>query len=264
MIYFLENKIAPKSLGFTDDIYGIQFGSKLEDRNIKRVMVTLDPSLDAIAEAVKQKISLIISYRGLIHTPTKNFDDILVKKFYLLSKSRIILYVLHSAFDASQNGMTEILANQLFLKIENLFELKDISGKEIPLGRICTPEKLSNDTKPFLLEDLINRIKKVLNLKYMRYIGKLNHEINKICIMGIVTKDLLFKAIERGCDCYLTKEISYIDALLARDFRIKMIFIPHYKSEVFGMQELNKILSIEFPRDNFFFFDSNDPFSYVI
>jgi len=261
---FLEKKIAPKSFAFINDIHGIQFGPKFEDRNIKKIMITLDPSLNAIIEGVKQKVSLIISHHGLIHTPTKHFHENLIKKFYLLSSARIILFVINTAFEAAQNGISEIIANRLSLKIENLFELKDTSGKEIPLGRICTPERYLNNTKPFLLEDLINRIKKNLNLRYIRYIGKLNHEINKICIIENISEKSLLNALKLNCDCMLTRDIRYETALIARDLNLDLIITPHFNSEIIGMKELYKILSIEFPRDFFIFFDSNDPFSYAL
>lgn len=261
---FLEKKIAPKSFAFINDIHGIQFGPKFEDRNIKKIMITLDPSLNAIIEGVKQKVSLIISHHGLIHTPTKHFHENLIKKFYLLSSARIILFVINTAFEAAQNGISEIIANRLSLKIENLFELKDTSGKEIPLGRICTPERYLNNTKPFLLEDLINRIKKNLNLRYIKYIGKLDDEINKICIIENVSKNSLLNALKLNCDCMLTRDTQYETALIARDLNLDLILTPHFNSEIIGMKELYKILSIEFPRDFFIFFDSNDPFSYAI
>ncbi len=261
---FLEKKIAPKSFAFINDIHGIQFGPKFEDRNIKKIMITLDPSLNTIIEGVKQKVSLIISHHGLIHTPTKHFHENLIKKFYLLSSARIILFVINTAFEAAQNGISEIIANRLSLKIENLFELKDTSGKEIPLGRICTPERYLNNTKPFLLEDLINRIKKNLNLRYIKYIGELDDEINKICIIENVSMNSLLNALKLNCDCMLTRDTQYETALIARDLNLDLILTPHFNSEIIGMKELYKILSIEFPRDFFIFFDSNDPFSYAI
>jgi len=262
LISFLENRIAPKAFAMKNDVYGIQFGQTLEDRNIKKVMITLDPSLDAIIEASKQKVSLLLSYYGLIHRPTLYFHDNLVKKFRLLSISRIILYVLHSAFEAAQNGISEILANKLFLKIEDLFYFKNKFGNQAPLGRICVPEKILGKERPLILNKLIERIKKTLDLKYIRYIGELNKEIKKICIMGSVSTESLLNAVEAGCDCYLTRQLNYDDALLARDLDIVLIETSHFESEIIGMNELHKILSIEFPRDPFILYNSNDPFSY--
>jgi len=262
IIDFLENRIAPKSLALTNDVYGIQYGPELEDRNIKKVMITLDPSLEAIIEGVKKKVTLIISHRGLIHTPIKYFHETLIKKFYLLSSSRIILYVINTAFEAAHNGISEIIANELLLKIEDLFYIKDTAGKEIPLGRICSPDKYFDDKKPFLLKDLIKRIKKMFNLKYIKYIGDLNREIKKICILSKVTKSSLINALKFSCNCILTREIKYEIVLLARDLNINLIITPHFNSEIIGVKKLYKILSIEFPRDYFIFFNSNDPFSY--
>jgi len=261
---FLENRIAPKAFSLKNDIYGIQFGQILEDRNIKKVMITLDPSLDAIIEASKQKVSLILSYYGLIHRPTMYFHDILVKKFRLLSISRIILYVLHSAFEAAQNGISEIIANRLFLKVEDLFYFKDKLGNQAPLGRICVPEKILGKDSPLILEKFIKMIKRTFDLKYIRFIGELTKEIKRICIVGSVSIESLLNAIEAGCDCYLTRELSYDEALLARDLGIVLIETSHFESEIISMNELNKILSIEFPRDPFILYNSNDPFSYDI
>lgn len=262
IITFLENRIAPKTLGLKNDIYGIQFGPKLEDRNIKKVMITLDPSLEAIIEAAKQKVTLVISHHGLTHRPIMYFHDNLVKKFHLLSISRVILFVLHTAFEAAQDGLTEILANRLFLRIEDLFYIQDESGNQAPLGRICAPENIINENSPFTLKKFLERIKKILNLKYLRYIGELDKELKKICIVGRLSSESLLNAVEAGCDCYLTREVKNNEAVLARDLGLTLIETSHFESEIIGMRELHKVLSIEFPRDSILFFNSHDPFSF--
>jgi putative NIF3 family GTP cyclohydrolase 1 type 2 len=261
IISLLENKISPKLFKLNSEIYGIHYGSKNNDKVIKKVMITLDLSLEAIHHAIKNKTNLIITQRGLINKAVKDFNYELVRKLTLLTKYPISVFVLSTPFTAAEGGISDTIRESLFLKLDKTFNIKGKNGNKIPLGRVCYPQEYSSQETSMRLEDLLKRIKNNLDLKKLFYIGKLHKNINKICIIGSNNLNLKYfkKAIKYGCDCYITSEIKNDEIIYARDSGVALIFIPYFKLEVNALKKLCNILSLEFPRDEIFMYESEDP-----
>lgn len=259
---YLSQNVSPKVFRLNSDTYGMQYDKGKSDRLIKKVLLTMDISLEAIHFAVKNKISLIISNNGLIHSPINKFNYILINKLSLLSKYPISIFVLSSSFFGAEGGISDTLVSALHLKLENLFEIKNNAGIKIPIGRICSPLNYINKNHIINLEDILNRIKTNLNFKAISYIGDLNKTIKKLCILGENNSNLRFieKAVKFGCDCYISGKIDYDEGTFARDIGINLIEISPYKKGILALKKLCNILSLEFPHVEFFLFESKDPF----
>ncbi|MFX1327087.1 MAG: Nif3-like dinuclear metal center hexameric protein [Promethearchaeota archaeon] len=262
----LTNKLCPKAFKLNSEIYGLHYDKGNPNKIIKRVMLTIDLSLGAIQFAIKHKINLIISHHSLINKPIKYFEKNIINKLSLLSKYPISIFILNSSLIAAEGGISDTIANALYLKVEKTFEIKNKFKLKIPIGRICLPLKYLNKSNPFTLESLIQRIKTNLDLNYILYVGELTNIINRICIIGgdISKIKYINKAVNMGCDCYISSKIDYFDAILARDMGINLIEISHYKTEILAMKKLNNILSLEFPEIEFLLFESKDPFKTYI
>ncbi|MFX1574430.1 MAG: Nif3-like dinuclear metal center hexameric protein [Promethearchaeota archaeon] len=260
----LKNKLSPKIFRLYSEIYGLHYNSKKNNRIIKKVMLTIDLSKEAILFALKNKINLIISHHGLINKPTKIFNQPLINKLSLLSKYPISIFVLNSSFIAAEGGVSETIAKTLYLNIDAMLEIRNFNGNKVPIGRICTPKSYINEKKIMSLEDLIKRIQVNLNTSYIRYVGDLNKPIRKICIVGGDTPNLFYikKALKKDCDCYVSGNINYINAVFSRDIGLSIIEISHYKNEIIALKKLYNVLSLEFPYVEFFLFESNDPFKF--
>ncbi|MFX0072566.1 MAG: Nif3-like dinuclear metal center hexameric protein, partial [Candidatus Hermodarchaeota archaeon] len=74
IISLLETKLSPKIYSLDNDFHGIQYGESELNRKIKKIMLTLDLSLDSIHNAIIKKVNLIISYRSLIRKPIYSFN----------------------------------------------------------------------------------------------------------------------------------------------------------------------------------------------
>jgi putative NIF3 family GTP cyclohydrolase 1 type 2 len=144
--------------------------------------------------------------------------------------------------------------------------MKNNRGLTIPIGRICTPINYPNEKTAFILEHLIKRLKQNLNLTSVLFVGDLRRTINKICIVGgdVSNSKLIKKAIDLGCDCFISGKFDYLDAVFARDVGFNLIEASHYKIEILGMKKLVNILSLEFPHVEFRLFESKDPFKIYI
>ncbi|MFX1503142.1 MAG: Nif3-like dinuclear metal center hexameric protein [Promethearchaeota archaeon] len=262
----LENKISPKIYKINSETYGLYYDKNRKHKLIKKGMLTIDLTLEAIHFALKQKVNLIISNHSLFNEPIKKFDQNIINKLTLLSKYPISVFILNSTFISAEEGITDTIVNSLYLKIDNTFEIKNRDGINVPIGRICSPLNYLNQNKTFTLEDLINRIKANLNLPYVSYVGDLKRLLKKICIIGgsISKTNYIKKAMKLGCDCFISGKIDYFDAVFARDIGINLIETSHYQNVLLAMKKFCNFLSLEFPDVEFFLFESKNPIKTII
>ncbi|MFX1345257.1 MAG: Nif3-like dinuclear metal center hexameric protein [Promethearchaeota archaeon] len=262
----LTNKLSPKIFKLNSEIYGFQYNQNRVNKSIKKVMLTIDLSIEALHFAVKNKINLIISHHGLINNSINKFNRDLIKKLTLLTKYPIAIFVLNSSFIAAEDGISETIANALYLNLEKTFNIKNNKGVKIPIGRICTPKYYLNEHQIMTLENLIKRIKTHLDLTYVSYVGNIKKTIKKICVVGGDTSDIKYlrKAATIGCDCYISGRIDYYGAIYCRDIGLALIESSHYKIEIPALKKLCNLLSLEFPYVEFTLFESFDPYRIYI
>ena len=79
----LENRLSPRIFSLKNDFYGIQYGDK-QNKVIKKIMLTIDLTLNSIHFAVKNKINLIITLYGLFNSPITHLKGYHIKKLTLM------------------------------------------------------------------------------------------------------------------------------------------------------------------------------------
>jgi len=259
----LEKKLSPKIYKLGSEVYGFHYGQKNKEKIVKKVMLTVDLTLDSIHFAIKNKVNLIISNHGLISKPIKKFDPTLINKLSLLSKYPISIFVLNSSFIAAEGGISETIMDILYLKLDRTFSVKNNNGHTVPIGRICIPKAYINGEKSMKLEDLLKRVKNNLQVNSITYVGDLNKIINKVCIVGSESFFMAYlkKAINYKCDCFISGAINHSIASYAKDLGLSLIQISHYKSDFLALKKLSNLLSLEFPYDEFIMYNSIDPLS---
>ncbi len=255
----LRNEIAPPEMGMSGDIYGLQFGSTLEDKSLRKIIVCLDPVKKVIMEAIKQESHLIISHHGLIHRKTKYFNEDILDRLKLLGSNNINLFVMHTAWDAAPGGISETYLKQASLEMEGNFYFKD-KHQAKAIGRVARP-LVENTT----IEGIGKNLKKNLNLDHIRILGPKTHAPKKIAVVGGkgFTQDTILRAKREGCDTILTGELNHPEYLLARELGMQAIETTHYSSENPGMQNLTLLLATTFPRDEFLFVKSGEPITFI-
>jgi len=261
ILSLLEKKLSPKLFKLDSEVYGIQYGISDPNRVIKKVLLTLNLSLEAVHYAFKNKINLIISYQGLISSPIDTFNQYLVNKLSLLSKYPISIFVLNSSFIAAEEGISDTIMNGLYLNLERTLNIENKYGEKIPIGRICTPKEYPYQKDPLNLESIIKRVKTVFEAEKISYVGDLSKIIKKCCIIGGNNSNikLMQRALEYNCDCYISSNIKYDEALFAKDIGLSLIELSYYKSGIISLKKLHNFLSLEFPYEEFLFFESEDP-----
>ena len=107
----VEN-IAPKKLAQDWDNTGLLVGDA--EQNVKKMLVTIDVTKDVVAEAVKLKTDMILSYHPVIWDGLKNItpegEGAVV---YELVKAGISVYSIHTSFDVVAGGVNDALADML-------------------------------------------------------------------------------------------------------------------------------------------------------
>jgi len=259
----LEQKLSPKLFKDNSEVYGIQYGSSDENKLIKKVLLTLDLSLNAIHYAVRKKVSLIISLHSLFDNAIRNLNPLIIKKLSLLTKYPTSIFILNSSYNIAEGGIIDTVIEKLYLKLEHTLNIRKGSIKEFPIARICSPQNYLNSDKIFSLEKLLMRIKSNLETSDIKYSGSLKEKINKICILkkNYFDYKIIEKAISEGVNCFITEGFEYLESNLARDLGISLIKLPIFRIKMIGLKKLYNILSLEFPYDEFYLYEPQDPIS---
>ena len=108
-------KFAPKYLAEEWDNVGLQIGDPTA--GVTKIMLTLDVTLAVVAEAIENKVDLIVSHHPLIFKPLKSirYDLPSGKIISKLIENKIALYAAHTNLDSVKGGINCVLAQKLGL-----------------------------------------------------------------------------------------------------------------------------------------------------
>ncbi|HCC06601.1 MAG TPA: Nif3-like dinuclear metal center hexameric protein [Clostridiales bacterium] len=219
-------KIAPVSLSMNWDNVGLQLGRL--DKNIDKILVTLDITKEIIDMAIHEDIDFIISHHPLIFKGIKSVtaDDYLGRNIQQLIKNDISVYAMHTNIDISKHGLATKLAERLELKhLTILEETKEENGVMQGVGRI------GEFQKPISFETLVTTLKNILKCDTIRYSGNKNKLIRKVAICPGSGMDFMKKAYSKNADVYITGDLKYHQALEAKEMDFLVIDAEHYYTE---------------------------------
>jgi len=203
----IENKLSPKIYRIDSEYYGLYYGQINGKKHIKKILFTVDLSLESIH-------NLIISLYNFNNNPITHFNQLLINKLNLLSRYPLLIFVLNSTFIAAEGGISDTIMESLYLKLEQTLNVKNNRGDSVPIGRICVPNSYTESNKIMTLNALLKRIKSNLEVEEVLFVGELNSEVKKICIVGKdkLNINYLRKALKNECDCYIS---GYFDNQIA-------------------------------------------------
>jgi len=192
------------------DNVGLMVGDP--EREIRTIMVALDPSLKVIEEAKKTSVDLILTHHPLIFRPIKRFDtrDVAVKKISMLLESKINLVSMHTNLDKAPGGVADELAGVLGLKDVHSFDF-------LRTGFIEHPGNLH-----FWL--------RTIPMSYARVIdaGKKVHKVGVCPGSGMDFWPLAFR---EGCDTLVTGDVRYHAGAEALEAGMNVVDLGHFCSE---------------------------------
>ena len=241
------------------------FGAANENRKAKRVLLSIDLSINTIKKAVCEKYDLIITTNLLLNQNKKITSKYIIQKFRLLTKYPVIVYHLNPLTNFQNFGPYGVITK--LLSLENQDAIFTFKGKkEYPIGLICVQKPLpSTNSAPELklrLKDILIKIRKQVKMPVIEYTGKLNQILKSIAlILGYrqLNPNIISKCKEKGCDCIIVADFSFYDVIYALEQKISVIKIPIWKIYHLFFKELTNYLSLEFPLAKFDFFLSHNP-----
>jgi len=244
------NKLFPIANAEEWDNTGLQIAA--DNIKIQKVLITLDLNLKVLKYAKKNNFNLIISHHPIIFKNIshiiayKNTKSFLIKELLI---SNIALLVAHTNLD---KYFYDLLSKQLKLK-----KIKTLT--EEGFGSYGT---LSN---PFLLTDLVEKIKTLLNVPHLRYTGNDNDPVKTIaCIGGGGGAYINQMLLNRKIDAIITSDIKYHTAQLSEELNIPVIDAGHFYTENIMLPELKKKLEKVFKHKITFEINTikTDPFKF--
>lgn len=196
---------------------------------VRGVLVALDATEDAVAEAERRGCNLLLSHHPMLFRGIRavNGDDTASRKIIRLIQAGISSASFHTRLDALPGGVNDTLAAVLGLSDVRPFgsgDGEDGNPAGMPLGRIGslpTPE-------PF--EAFCERVKSALHLPALLG-ADCGRTIRQVAVLGGAGDDDLDAAREAGADAYVTGELRYHQLCDAPYSGMTLIAAGHYHTE---------------------------------
>lgn len=240
MIYDYIDSFAPfdSQMGF--DNAGLLIGSK--DKEVKRVMVSLDASASAAEQAAKAGCQLLVTHHPIIFRPIKSLDA--RSAVYRLVSGGVDVICAHTNLDIAPGGVNERLAEVLgFEGFERLEDMNYCMAGTLP--RKMSPAELAGLVLDRLGAEAVQLVDCGRPIKTAAIIcGSGGGEVY----------DLMGRA-----DVLITGEAKHHEMLDARDGGLSMVIAGHFQTERIIVEALATRLEEKFPDVEFLRAEEESP-----
>lgn len=232
------NTIAPLSLSEAWDNTGLLLGDLACPVERLQTCLTLTPV--SVAEAIDRRANMVIVHHPMPFKPLSKLTTQTVtgNLLWALARAGISVYAPHTAWDSAQFGINALLAAKLQL-IDVQPVLPHAETPELGAGRIGT---LASATSIAALAEAMRQSISACRIRAV----VADREVRKVAIACGSGGGLLPKAIELGCDLFLTGEATFHTCLEAEAAKVHLLMLGHFASERFAMEHLAQLLSDQF------------------
>ncbi len=214
----LDNEFPPASAEYEWDCIGEQVPIKEE---VNRIMVTLDVTVDVIAQAQEQGVDLIISHHPLIFGELEEVlesDHMVNAKYQLLNKTGIGLYVIHTNADFNPNSIAYMQGLAL-----NLVDLEQGNENRYVTGKL--PETMH-------AARLMQLIKELLELEDIEF--RSNFDIEESLNTVLIASGAGGSSIDYNSEAVnIIGEVKHHEWVKAKETGAKIIEISHFSEKIF-------------------------------
>lgn len=219
------NTIAPPSMAMDWDNIGLLCGRR--SKEVRRILVALDPFEGVAQEAVSIGADLIVTHHPLIFRPIKAVTDdtSIGRTIQLLIRHDISAINAHTNLDMAPGGVNDTLAQSLGLdRIQVIHpEGTDAEGRQWGLLRMGeAPEQT--------LESFAASVKEKLQCTGLRYVSG-GKSVHLVAVGGGACADEMLDAVEAGCDTFVTSDVKYNPFWDAYDLGLNLIDAGHFFTE---------------------------------
>jgi dinuclear metal center YbgI/SA1388 family protein len=227
--------VAPARLAEPWDNPGLQVGGREDPVN--RILIALDPTLDALREASRRGAQLLITHHPLIFKPISSVEPTRYPGDVLHEAIRIgiALACAHTNLDAARGGVNDLLAGLLGLRDVSALEGPEGTAEE-GIGRIgALPD-------PTSLASFVERVKRGLEAPLVGVVGAAERTLHRAAVVGGSGGGLIEAAALQGADVLVTGDVGHHHALSAVTHGIALIDAGHFRTEKAAMAGFRDLL----------------------
>ena len=235
ILNFIET-IAPPHMAEDWDNCGLLCGRK--SRQVKKILVALDPFSNVIDEAIDLGADLIVTHHPLIFRDklgAVNEDTETGCCVLKLIENGIAAINAHTNLDMAPGGVNDTLAKTLGLSDIEIIDPVDNYG----LLRKGTVAEQS-------LEEFLALVKTNLGCKGLRYMAG-GKSVTTVAVGGGSCADFMTAALAAGCDTFVTADVKYNQFRTARELGLNLIDAGHFHTENPVMPLVAALLREKFP-----------------
>ena len=197
------------------------------DDDIKKVYISLDVDGTVIEDAKEKGCNIIICHHPLMFRPVKKIVSAESRSSLIIDIIRvgISIYSLHTNFD---KFMYSYLAETLGYKNSRVLLKTDANGDKSPgFGSFIMQDET------VILEDLLENVKKTLDVDYLIFTGSREKQIRSIAFLNGAGGNSIEKIINSDKpDCIITGDVGYHNARYALDSGTAVIDAGHFGTEI--------------------------------
>ena len=212
--------IAPREMAADWDNVGLLVGDPVQQ--VHKVLVSLDITQEVADEAIKLGCDCIAAHHPVMNcrwlqVQTLREDTPQGKLLRSLVRADIACICMHTNLDVAPGGVNDLLASLLRLEDPGPFT-------DVGIGRIGTlPE-------PMALEDYARMIKKTLRCNGLRWSDG-GRKVQRVAVGGGSCSSEWREALARGCDTFVTSDVTYHTFLDAAAAGLNLIDAGHFPTE---------------------------------
>lgn len=226
-------EIAPRECAMEWDNVGLLVGKPGQE--VRKVLVTLDITVEVVDEAERWGADLIVSHHPVIFNGQKivTDQDIVGRRVLRLIESGISAICMHTNLDIAEGGVNDTLAGRLGLR--DFYKLENTG-----VVRVGTLEA------PMPLRDFAVRVSRALACNGLRY-ADAGRPVYRVGVGGGACGEFEDAAIAAGCDTYVTADLSYHQFVDAKPKGINLVDAGHFPTEDPVCYEVADYLRERFP-----------------
>lgn len=233
IIEIIENNY-PVELAYEWDNVGLFYGDI--EKEISKVLVTLDITPDVIDQAVENDVDLVLSHHPALIGGIKNLSDGSMVSDMIINavKNDICIYSAHTNMDTARNGTNQ--------KLAEIFDLEDICVMENDKPyEYCGLGRVGNLKKEMSLSDFCELVKKKLNTPFVRVCGD-DRKLKRVALASGSCSEYIPSAIKKGADVIVTADMKYHNCIEYVYDGIAIVDAGHFPTENIVKEMFKNIL----------------------
>lgn len=225
---FLDEKFPTETACDFDNV-GLLVGNP--DTEVKKAVIALDCTPNAITAAVENGCQLIITHHPVIFDPLKRV--LAGSAVYEVIKNGISVISMHTNLDMGIGGVNDCLS--VALSLENATKVKAQDGYMLNTGEL---------TSPLYPDGLALYIKEKLG-GAVKYVGA-ERQIKRVLLCSGSGGSYLNEVLRHGCDALITADVKHNHFLDAERLGVSVFDAGHFDTEDVVTEPLKRLLEQRF------------------